>query len=261
MLNHPKTGSTFARSVIKRIIEKRKCDPSEFFIDLQLQNIKIKGRSRPDDQHGTYFQIPREYSYLPVISVVRNPYERLLSTYEFRHWAQYHETPKSIILRDFNNFPDLSFKEYVCFTDSEMIYGRFGGVQPKAQIGIQTALFIQMFFKNPEVVLQSISDEYIDSQLAVNDMGPIIFLRQETLRNDLKALLLSCGFSDVELDLLRSEEDINVTPRKSSHRNDYWDPEIVDHVAWKERLIFKILSSKGIFYEKPLVNAKRSSFA
>lgn len=256
MLNNPKTGSTFARSVIKQVVEKRRVwDHSEFCIDLQLPNIKIKGQSRPADQHGTYSQIPFEYSHLPVVSIIRNPYDRVISTYEFRHWAEWTAVPKEIISKIFKKFPDLSFEEYVRFTDYEMIYGRFNGISPKANIGNQTAQFIQMFFKNPNVILDSIDENYIKSKSAATDMGSIIFLRQEFLRNDLKLFLLGVGFSEDECDPIINEPDINVTPRKSSNRSSYWTSEIVDYITYKERLLFDVLASKGVFYEKPLANA------
>lgn len=255
MLNFPKTGSSFARAVLKQIINKRaERDNSEFVYDFTLPNLKIKGRERDQDQHGMFSQIPREFKKLPVISIVRNPFERLVSTYEFRHWAKWHSTPLGVIKDKFNEFPKLSFEDYIHFTDLELIHGRMQRKNLDSIIGNQTALFIQMFFKNPDSVLDSISDVYLESNQWIDDIGQIKFFRQENFRDDLNIFLRDLDFTEVERDLIFDTQDINVTPNRLVNRNSYWTQESIDYVLSKEKLIFKVLAAQYIFYEKPIVN-------
>jgi hypothetical protein len=121
MLNLPKTGSTFARTVIKelykpsilkKILVKLRLVPRDL-IELKLPNIKMPNRIF--DQHGTYSQIPKKYLNRPVFSVVRNPYTRFLSAYQFKSWANPNQltVDRSILERDFPTFPDLDMDTYV----------------------------------------------------------------------------------------------------------------------------------------------------
>lgn len=74
MLNYPKTGSSFARKVIKDLYARQ---PKSWFRrrwckELILPNIRTCGA---DDQHGCYSQIPPQYRNREVMSIVRNPFE------------------------------------------------------------------------------------------------------------------------------------------------------------------------------------------
>jgi hypothetical protein len=120
MLNLPKTGSTFARTVIKevyqpsllkKILVKLRLVPRDL-MELRLPNIKMPNQNF--DQHGTYDQIPKEYLNRTVFSIIRNPYSNFLSLYQFRSWANPEQltVDKLILERDFPSFPELDIDSY-----------------------------------------------------------------------------------------------------------------------------------------------------
>lgn len=265
MLNLPKTGSTFARTVIKELHKSRLTRQSlltrllqrlhvmkyPMCRDLLLPNIKLKGVTAEPDQHGTYSQIPYEYRSLPVMSVVRNPYSRFMSGYEFRWWEAHPPIKDSLLAEHFPNFPNLTVDDFVRLNELDVIHGRLEGRKPDAEVGIQTIQFIQMFFKDPDRVLQNLTDEYLDSDEIFNDMAEITFLRQENLNEDLADFLAGIGYSAEEVDHVRSRDRVNVTSKQAPDRNALWTPTALDYVRRKERMIFRILETKGIVYKEP----------
>jgi hypothetical protein len=265
MLNLPKTGSTFARTVIKEIYEDRLNKRSlvtralqrlhmakrPICEDIMQPNIKLGGLNAEPDQHGTYTQIPGEYRGLPVISIVRNPYSRFMSSYEFRWWGAHPPLKKDLVNKHFPHFPNLSVDDFVRLSELDIIHNRLGEKKLNAEVGIQTIQFIQMFFKDPDHVLQNLTDEYLDSSDALNDMADINFLRQEKLNQDLADFLAKIGYSDEEVVYVRSRDRVNVTPKQAPDRNALWTPTALDYVRRKERMIFRILETKGIVYKEP----------
>ena len=199
MLNLPKTGSSFARAVIKEIYERRQSSKSgltkalqrlvfkqpSYFIELILPNIKVTGIEKPADQHGTFSQIPPKYLDREIVSIIRNPYTRFMSSYEFRAWEKYPLIPESLLAEHFPHFPSLSVDNYVRLEELQVIHGRFSGNIPKANVGDQTVQFIQMFFRNVSDVLANLTDEYLDSEDIFLDIADIHFLRQDQLVDDL----------------------------------------------------------------------------
>jgi hypothetical protein len=267
MLNLPKTGSTFARTVIKelyagriakqsllrRLLQGLKILKEPVCKELLLPNIKLSGVNTEPDQHGTFSQIPDEYRKLPVISIIRNPYSRFMSGYEFRWWENHPPINDQLLAKHFTNFPNLTVDDFVRLNELDVIHGRLNGQIPNAEVGIQTIQFIQMFFKNPKKVLQNLSDEYLDSAQAIEDMAEIIFLRQEELNENLADFLASIGYSNEEVNYVRSRERVNITKAQSPNRNALWTPTSIDYVRRKERLIFRLLETKGIVYKEPKI--------
>lgn len=266
LLNYPKTGSTFARTAIKDIFHQRlakrtllrKCSDlvgltsKPFLRELILPNIKITHGQRSPDQHGCYCQIPDVYRDREVVAVVRNPYARFLSNYEFRWWVKFPPVPDNILVEHFPSFPDLDIDDYVRLNHYGMIHGRLKGRDINGRIGNQTIQFIQMFFKNPDYVLNSISDDYVDSDQIFKDIAPITLLRQENLNEELAAFLQAKGYSQEETEYVRLRERVNVTTKRMPDRNQIWTKNALDYVQQNERMIFRILAAKGITYERPI---------
>ena len=270
MLNLPKTGSSFARTVIKEIYEQRQSrnngvlkalqrlgfKQSLYCSELILPNIKVTGIEKPADQHGTFSQIPRNYLNREIVSIVRNPYSRFMSTYEFRAWERYPLIPESLLAKHFPKFPNLSVDDYVRLNELQVIHGRLGGRIPNANVGNQTIQFIQMFFRNPLDVLANLTDEYLDSADIFHDIADIHFLRQDRLTDDLTLFLEKRGFSAAEVQYVRERERVNVTKPRSPDRACLWTKPSIAYVKEKERMIFRILKDRGISYPTPEVIAK-----
>ncbi len=267
VLNVPKSGSSFVREVIKSIYESRRAagkprsllqralstirkpkDGSELFVkELILPNIRLRGR--PADQHGTYAQLPERFRNRPLVAVIRNPYDKLVSDYEFRWWAKYPPLPTQQLLEVVPNFPDLSFDEYLRMSECTAA-AKLGGQNP-LQLGNLTVEFIQFFFKHPPTALQNVSDSYVDSGEFKEDMAAVTFLRQERLNEDLAAFLDRYGFREDELALCRSHPRVNETVARAPDRASLWTPWALEHVHTRERLLLGMLEQLGFRYVPP----------
>ena len=265
MLNLPKTGSSFARKAIKLLYKNRfdkltlsrkltiKLKLSKpLLCEYILPNIRIKGVKRHPDHHGTYCQIPEKHKQKKIFSIARNPYDRLLSAYEFKGWARNPPISKELIAKLFPQFPELSLNEFLEMSRMTVKQELRDRTQHVC-IGPQSVQFIFMFFKNPENVLKNITDCYIDSDEYLKDMANITFLRQEYLREDMKSFLQKYGFNQHELRIVDELGVINETKNKSENRNALLTPEAIDYINIEERFVLKILRQKGIEYSSPKI--------
>lgn len=254
MLNFPKTGSSFAREILKELyarrryrgrhlLEKLRIVRSSVY-DLKMPKIDETIDYRIQDQHGTYRQIPDEHRHKRIVTITRNPLSRYLSTYHFRWWEQHPPAEKRTILERYPHFPNLSFGEYY---DMMHVFGRANrlrGIEPKTDIGLYTIQFIQFYFKNPEKVLASLDDSYIERGLFREDMGENIrFIHQENLNTELKQFLSEIGFNADELTIVDKAKRINVTKGMADSarpQHDVADREIVQAILRRDRLLFQL---------------------
>jgi len=255
-LNFPKTGSSFVRTVIKEIYNARihKSFINKFlsktgFIRLGYTEILMPHLNIPEfkDQHGTYHQIPNEYTNKKVISVIRNPYDRFLSLYKFKWWATNPLVSNSTLEKHVPNFPNLTIDEFVLY--DQQLTNKFKleyNIPPSVNIGGQTIEFIEMFFKNPTHVLNNITNEYLENDSYKNDLNEIYFLQQENLNIDLAELLESENYSKKEIEVVKNYKKINVTA--TNPMSDELSQSAKEYILSTEKLLFKILKNKGIVY-------------
>jgi len=265
VLNLPKTGSTFVRRMLKTIHKRRmkRRDPitkmrqlvglqrKPLLKELILANVKRKRQEMPPNQHGAYEQIPLIYRDRPVVSVVRNPYDRLLSLYEFRGWMKRPPLPADVLNKHFPNFPELSLDDFCRLEDLALATTRIPHITLKAAVGKQTVQFIQMFFKRPDDVLRRLDESYMNSERFVEDIADIVFLTTERLNQDLAGFLERHGFAAEDVAFVRQHEKIHVTKNRSASRDLLWTPKALRYVAEKERFLFKMLSRYGFSYSSP----------
>ncbi|WP_179319479.1 sulfotransferase domain-containing protein [Winogradskyella helgolandensis] len=264
LLNLPKTGSTFVRSVLKKIYKNRNKGNLFFKIakkikilkppykELILPNIKFKqGVVNHSDQHGVYSQIPEKDKNKTIVSVVRNPFDRLISTYEFQFWKGRPALEKNILELNFPNFPNLSIDEYI---DYLILVGEnsYENKPKNINIGLFSLQFIYFFFKEPKSVIKKINKEYLENEtLFKEDLAEITFLKQESLSKDLIDFLIHQGFSKKELEFIHTQDKINVTENKTVNRSDLITPKVIDYIENYEQFYIKVLKSKGINYTNP----------
>lgn len=265
LLNYPKTGSTFARKAIKelqatrlrerstiqKILQKTKLAQRPFCEELKLPNTRVKGVKRNPDQHGTYAQIPSRYRHLPVVSIVRNPYTHFLSAYQFRFWERNPPLSAQLLNEHFPHFPNLSLDDFVELVKLLVKHDILQGQEIASNVGNQTVQFIRFFFKEPDKVLRELTNEYLDSSQPLKDLADITFLRQENLNEDLVNFLKKFGYSDHELDFIRTKGRVNVTQTKTFDEKPLWTENAIQYITTKERLLFRILENKGISYAPP----------
>jgi hypothetical protein len=241
MLNYPKTGSSFAREVIKDLYADVPCRwfRKRFCKELILPNIR-HGAGVPD-QHGTYSQIPPRYRNREIVSIVRNPYERFLSIFEFRYWVHNPLQPVDVIRARFPTFPNLTLDEYVDFDEY-----RFQRIN-RVPVGPQTVQFMQIFGRRfPPLMLGP-----YDLRSVLRYLAKVTFLRQENLNQELRQFLHRHGFSDEQTAFIESHARVNVTAEKSADRTSVWTPKALNYVRTAEALLFEILRENGICYESP----------
>jgi len=261
MLNYPKTGSSFVRKVIKDIFKRRSSDnllkklAYEINISRPYKELILPNFQDPNPrirhlvgQHGAYCQVPKEYIDRTIVSVIRNPYERFLSGYLYRWWADNPSLSQDELDEHFPNFPNLNLDDYIK-------YQQLSSEDSELDLGSQTIQFIRMFFKDPKRVLYNITEDYIKSDSAYQqDMPKILFLKQENLNNELSNFLSTKEFSREEVEFAKNYEKTNVTKDRGQDKNSIWTKEAIEHLERSEQLLFTILKNIGYDCKRPESN-------
>ena len=252
-LNLPKTGSTYLRSAVRRAHRERlgllryvafklglitKPD----FRELLLPHIDDTSNPELRDQHGTYRQIPVEHRDKKILTVVRNPLDRLVSVYRFAWWKTHPPGDETAIREAYPNFPDLSFAEFVDLFNTFAVADRLKGLQTKMEIGIQTIQFVQFYFPEPERVLRQMDDEWIASGSYRELLPDVTFLHQENLNRELYEFLKANGYDEVDLSFVLDGERVNITPGQEATvpHLDYYKDGLLEQTIERERLLFHL---------------------
>ncbi len=244
LLNYPKTGSTFARKIIQEIYQ----DDCEELLFPVAYDSRYTG---PNTQHGTYAQIPEEHRGKPVLSVIRNPFDRYVSQYHFRWYAHSPPEKKKRLQMFYPDFPDLKFAEFIDmserFSKRNILaaYDIFSGTD----IGFQSISFIAFFSGDPKKDL---------SDLAKGAAGPFLrlpkihFLHQESLRDELASFLVGINRNPDIKNIISSENDLNVS-RSSDERNfmQFWTPDLLAEYSEKDRFLLNAFPE----YKQDIPNA------
>jgi hypothetical protein len=249
VLNNPKTGSTFFRSMMRHLHPgeagpqpwplrgwRRLAPTTPPFLEL----LHPKAFSQGMDQHGSYAQIPRRFRGRPVVSVVRDPFDRFLSVYRFRWWAEHPAIDGRLVLERFPHFPNLDPEEYLRFEDLfvEIRLGR-----SDLEVGRQTIQFIRMFFPDPERVLRRLAHGGLDSEEILEELPPIRLLQTEELNRQLFDFLLGQGYPRNRVQFILGHPRVHVTDAARAEAG-----HLRGRVAHRERLLYRIYRSLGIVY-------------
>ncbi len=206
-INFPKTGSTFVRSVLKRLHQEKWWQKKlrypfslaktyHFNVKTYPELRTYNRRYNKPTEHGLYSQIePELLSNKKIVSVKRNIFDYYLSLYFYADWKRPEamNIPLNDIRRQFPDFPDLSFEQFVHFRRDFPFY--FGNPKIKNEKQIQKKLgplsvqFVFFFFHNPFDFLNTI-DQYDIHHLHYGKLMPqVIFLDQQNLNNELFTFL------------------------------------------------------------------------
>ncbi len=236
-LHYPKTGGLFVAEVLKELHARLGLPCRE----LLMPNLKRVGGDSVRNPHGTWEQIPAEDRSKPVFAVVRNPFDRYVSTYEYRQWARRPPVEVSRIRERHPRFPDFGFREYLDFVSVYDVLGRTGGEGVQADIGPVTFSFIQFFFRDPGAVLRGLDDAYLASDRYRDDMADVAFLRTETLNRDLHDHLVRLGYDPRDTAFILDRGRVNATGRADGGdwRRAYDEDSLV-FVRRKERFFLRL---------------------
>lgn len=239
MIHFPKTGTTFARDTIKKVYDASLKE----YVELMLPII-TDGKtnySGVTSQHGTVQQIPSGDRNKQIISIFRNPFDRLISLYTFGWWKKYPPVDINIITERFPSFPDIDFREYLDLIDffliPKLLYAI--GLDASISIGLNTLQYIQYFSYSPLDTLLKIADSGKTLSELKEDFPQIIFLNQENLREDLIVFLKEIHFKTDDLKVLVSSDKLNVSRPNDVNINIY-DASTIMKVAYAERLLIEL---------------------
>lgn len=245
MINFPKTGSSFARSVLKELhrpkgfqkVLARLGMAKSTLNELLLPVIWFKdaGWNYPN-QHGVYTQVPAADRGKRIMTVVRDPLQRMVSAYEFRHWARYPGNNEAAIRARFPHFPDLSFEEFMEMNDRIILPSRMpDGVQ--VDIGLATYQQIQYYAKDPVATLLGLRPDTDLARDRALHFPEVTYLHTEGLSRELHAFLLEMGYPEKDLAFILSKPKENVTERS---RPAYLTPAMVEQARQRDRFFYQL---------------------
>ncbi len=232
----PKTGGTFVTHVLDKIHNRSiKNILNKFFRKNQYLDIL---------KHDTCSAIPFRYIDLPILSTVRNPYDRYVSQYEFKWWRKYPEQFASFQewKENCKNFPDVAFEEFV-YTANK-IFPHYSEICRERNIGFHTEQFILYYFKNPGEILKKINSEFIKSKAYQQHMYNIHFIHTEDMNIELYEYLLSMGYKKEDINfILKTKKIYPVEGGRTSEQKwkNYYSDELRDFVRKKERYLFAMI--------------------
>jgi len=253
LINFPKTGSTFARNIIKTIYEKY---PNKYFYEYFapfIVDIKLFGLN---SQHGTVQQIPDDHKSKKIISITRNPFSRYVSLYTFGWWKDHPQTEPDILKRDFTNYPDISFFEYLQMSEK---YAKkncllASGINYEIDIGIHSIQFVQYYSYDPASAFKIIHQNGLRKKDLKVLFPKIQFLHQENLNSEIFSFLQDLGFNEEDLQFIKTLAPMNVS--RNSNKTDYWkfyDDRLISYINEKDKLIFEIFPEYATNGKVPFV--------
>lgn len=252
MLNIPKTASTFARKVIKQVYRgEEESKLVKGFRKLGIELSPVKELLLPDirmsywdrvDQHGIVDQIPEKYlnSERQIMSIIRNPFSAWVSRYTFESWKR---TPnpdwKEIKENHFPNYPDLSFDEYIRYTEFNKKYSLEGITLKKGVVlGGLSIQFIQMFCKNHKEALRNIDYDFMDNGFYEEFFPKVTYLKTENINQELYDYLSSLGIDKAKLAFILEEKKVRVSSTKPW--KDFITEESKQRIIDQEWVLFKL---------------------
>lgn len=249
MLNFPKTGSTFARAALMQAHQPNKLERIRHRLGWggpTLQELKMAPfrlteaytawqKNRPPSQHGVYVQVPEAHRHKAIMSVVRDPIERIVSLYEYKDWQKYPFPDRDTVSRAFPSFPDLSFEEYLKLSDLNRHLVQPAGLQ--VEVGPLTNQFIGFYARDPLKTLLALRED-TDLRKEYNLHFPKIrFLHTENLNQELYDYLLELGYPRHRIAFITGMGKKNISERS---RNSYLTPAQVARIHASERFFYQL---------------------
>lgn len=244
-VHHPKTGGTFVTHVLSRLYGDR-C--------VNVANVA---------KHATCSDIPEEHRGKPIVSAIRNPYDRYVSQYRFAWWKlhpdQYCGEEAMRALHP--HHPDITFAEFLHLAGTLFVNCHMGrptgfvntNFPPGRGPGWHTEQFVRFYFREPREAFARLDEKSFDDGSFRQGMYDVHFLPVERLNDAFHELLLGFGHAPEDIAFVRSAE--KVFPAEGGRElddrwQDYYTPEIRDTVRTRERLLFELFPQFDAVWEE-----------
>ena len=255
LLNYPRTGSTWARGVVRhlhgveasglarRLARTRLGWRGFHELTLPIDRTASARRERRRSQHGSWRQIPGWARGREVVSVGRDPLVQLESMYHHGFWRDHPPAPLDEVRRVLPSFPELDLGEYLTLLERFALPDVLQGARPPAEVGVLTAHFLRFFHPRPDEVLRGLTDEDLDGERLLAELPPVRLLRTERLRAELGEVLRAQGHAPSAIEEAMDHSDAlhrNASPRRAGRARAGLTAELRERVAHRERLLVRL---------------------
>ena len=261
-LHFPKTGGTFITNLLRDFYDnqlvpsyqnknciKRLFQTKPFFSDYKKNEI-LDDLLDKKGNHNGFSQIPKKHKTKPVFTTVRNPFDFYVSYYETKTWANEKLIKKQEIVKIFPSFPELSFEEFMEFTEylfSEKLYKLIFKKTAPFKVGLYTLLIILLYSTDPYSCMSNLKmynslNNVPTSELIVSDH--LIFLNFSDLNTELYNFL-SPFYKRWDLKFIYDLPKANVSKRKSfDDIKDYYSEKTLKRIEEIDSLGLRFYHSK-----------------
>ena len=182
-IHQPKTGGTFVTDVLERLYQGApgRAGRGGTFLNTH--------------KHGTCSDIPAAHLGKPILTTVRNPYDRYVSQYHFGWWRRHPDAycGEEEMRARYPRYPELSFAEFVQMANTLFLNrhqreetGFFNDRFPEERrLGWHTEQFVRFYCREPRAVFQSLDEESLASGRFREALFPLHITRAEQLNQQL----------------------------------------------------------------------------
>lgn len=247
-LHLPKTGGTFVNEAILTahgidVVKARRWNSSYRWRARLTGSLIDSPRYGPLAHSGTKHDfrkdVPEKHRGKTVLATIRNPFDRLVSAYEFRWWTR-EDKVASFRARfdldgEFPTFPDLDIHDYLRLQQRSLAY---------STLGPATCMLVETLAADPPAVLQALDDPSSQETPLRDCLSNVRFLHTESLNADLYGFLRQTGYREEDVEFLREKD--RVVPegpgaaRKSRDWRSYYNPQLFERVRRLERHLLKL---------------------
>ena len=174
----------------------------------ELNFSKLYGDHDPSykDQHGVYRQIPKDDRLKRIVSIVRNPLQKYISSYVFGWWKDHLPFSLDQVKNEFPHFPDITFSEYYDLLNNPKVNEDRISIQGARTLGNYTRMFLVFYSIDPD----SAASALLNGESLATIIPRITFLHQEQLRDNLYHFLQETGIAPSRAQRIYDLEDKNV---------------------------------------------------
>lgn len=251
IINYPKTGSSYVRKAIKKVYNNDYKNTINKII-IKYSNIKIEQNKKyysldcPKlygnyestyyDQHGVVRQIPKNEIGKPIMSIIRNPLTKYISSYVYGWWKKYPPLPFNDLHKISPNFPNISFIEFYELLNNPLVNEDKIENKDARNLGSYTRMFLVFFSKDPNIAAKKL----IDGEALGNILPKITFLHQEKLKSELKEYLISMDISKRRIEKIEKIKEINKSNEDEKRRINKNDiKRVSNYILDDERYLLK----------------------